>query len=232
MMARRNGGLAKQLRYAVLGPYVNTIARLDEEIARLHRTLADPDALRPLVTEALHREVQDAPTALAGALAPVVDELLRARSLVRPQRPVRRPYWPWLTLLTAAGAAGLLLLSWRVPAAMVSATTGRALVATGSPASVAAAPIREEPAAAVFGLGETDVRDEELARTVGERLSTCDELAGATVRYSVRDGWVWLRGQATANGRDAAERALAQLGTGVVVVNQLAVTDSPVVAAR
>src|SRR5574337_1017162 len=67
MTERQGGGLAEWFRRTLLGPYVGTIDRLEEEIERLQRTLADPEALRPLVAEALHREVQDAPAALATA---------------------------------------------------------------------------------------------------------------------------------------------------------------------
>lgn len=228
MRGRQGSGLAEWLRRAVLGPYVDRIARLDGELARLQRTVSDPEALRPLVTEAFHREVQDAPAALVTALVPVVEELLRARSLASPPGKARR-YWPWLTMATTAGAAGLLLLSWRGPAAMVSAATGRAPVGTDT-RSVAA--IIEEPPEHAFGLGQAEWRDEGLAHTVRERLSTCAEIASGGVQFSVKDGWVWLRGHATASGRDAAERALADLGGGVVVINQIAVTDAAVAAAR
>ncbi len=231
MTKRRGGGLAEWVRRALLGRYVDMIAQLEEEMQRLQRTLADPNVLRLQVAEALHRQLQEAPAAFATALAPVVDELLRARSPGDPPPGARR-YWPWLTLLTATGTAGLLLLGWRGPTAMVSAATERVPAAVGVHATGAVAPMREEPGAGVFGLGQTEVPDEALAHTVSERLSACEQLAGTTLRFSVKDGWVWLRGHATANGRDAAERALADLGSGVIVINQLAVTDSPAAAAR
>lgn len=228
MTERQGGGLAERLRRAVLGPYGEATARLDAKIGQLQRRLADPDALRPLVIEALRREVQDAPAALARALLPMVDEMLRARGYGGPPRRARR-YWPWLTLLTATGIAGLLLLSWRGPAAMVNAATERQQV-TADARAVAA--IAEDHPPGIFGLRQTDLRDEDLADAVRQRLSACEQLTGAAVQFSVKDGWVWLRGQATAGGRNCAEHALADLGAGVVVVNQLAIIDPPAEVVR
>jgi hypothetical protein len=229
MRERRGTGLVEWLGRALVGDYLETTVRLEQEIEQLKRTLDDPDVLRPLVTEALHRQAEDAPTALAAALTPLLDELLRQRSLSDPQQTSRR-YWPWLSLLTATGTAGLLLLSWRGPAAMVSAATERVPASAGAHAAVSPGPSLDEHAAGVFGLGHAELRDEELAHTVRERLGACEQLTDATVTFSVKDGWVWLRGHASASGRDAADRALADLGAGVVVVNQLYVVSSTVMA--
>jgi hypothetical protein len=126
--------------------------------------------------------------------------------------------------------ASLLLLIWRGPAATVIAATERQPASAGAAAASSPGPILEEPAAHVFGLGQAELRDDDLAHAVRERLGACEQLTGATVKFSVKDGWVWLRGHASATGRDAADRALADLGAGVVVVNQLSVAESPVVA--
>ena len=94
--------------------------------------------------------------------------------------------------------------------------------------------VSQQPARAViveersdgFGLGDAALSDGELAREVRGRLTGCEELAGASVSFSVKDGWVWLRGETSASGREAAEQALSDLGHGAFVVNQLAVAPS------
>jgi osmotically-inducible protein OsmY len=76
-----------------------------------------------------------------------------------------------------------------------------------------------------FGLGDAQISDEELAQQVRDRLGACKELVDARVSFSVKDGWVWLRGEATPRARRAAEEALQALPPGSFVVNQL-VTSS------
>ena len=83
-----------------------------------------------------------------------------------------------------------------------------------------------------FGLGEAKLGDTELAALVRTRLAACPELADARIDFSVKDGWVWLRGVATADGRKAAEQALGDLQPGVFVVNQLALTAAEKVVAE
>jgi len=76
-----------------------------------------------------------------------------------------------------------------------------------------------------FGLGQSPLTDEQLVREVRSRLAKCPDLAGAAISFSVKDGWVWLRGETTAAGREAATHALADLADQAVVVNQLTTTD-------
>jgi hypothetical protein len=218
------------MRRVALGEYAETTLQLKREVEELRRALDDSAALRARVIEGLHAEAQAAPEKLAAALAPVVDELLRQRSNGRPLRSTRH-YWPWMSALTAAGAAAVVLMNWHGPAAVVSAATEQApaLASAVEYAAVPLAPILEEQSVG-FGLGQASRRDDELAREVRARLSVCEQLQGAKVQFSVKDGWVWLRGGVSASGRDAADRALADLGDGVVVVNQLAAADATAMA--
>ena len=57
-------------------------------------------------------------------------------------------------------------------------------------------------------------------------------LAGAELNFAVKDGWVWLRGHATEEARDAASQALTDLGEGVLVVNQIETAGRSLVAER
>ncbi|MFI5396649.1 MAG: hypothetical protein ACHQ9S_14035 [Candidatus Binatia bacterium] len=228
MRGQHGRGLVERLRRVVLGDYAQTTLQLKHEIEELRRTLDDSATLRARLVEGLHEEAQTAPERLAAALMPVVDQLLRQRT-ASPSQPSTRHYWPWLSALTAAGVAAVVLMNWHGPAAVVSAATEQAPASAVEYAAAPLPPILEEQAAG-FGLGQASVRDEELAREVRARLSVCEQLMGARVLFSVKDGWVWLRGGVSAGGRDAADRALADLGEGVVLVNQLTVSDSTAMA--
>jgi hypothetical protein len=102
------------------------------------------------------------------------------------------------------------------------------VVASAQPAEIEGPPAPQPPATVIleqsergFGLGLAGFSDEELARAVRQRLSGCAELIGAPVSFAVKDGWIWLAGEASAAGREAASRALAGLGDDVMVVNQI-----------
>jgi hypothetical protein len=233
MRENEGRGVVGWLRRVALGEYAETTLQLKREVEALRRALDDSAALRARVIEGLHAEAQAAPEKLAAALAPVVDELLRQRGNGRPLRSPRH-YWPWMSALTAASAVAVVLMNWYGPAAVVSAATEQAPApaveyAAVPHATVPLAPILEEQGVG-FGLGQASIRDEDLAREVRARLSACEQLTGARLQFSVQDGWVWLRGEVSASGRDAADGALADLGDGVVVVNQLAVSDATAMA--
>lgn len=74
-----------------------------------------------------------------------------------------------------------------------------------------------------FGLGEAKLSDGEIAGEVERRLRALPELAGERIDVSVRDGWVWLRGNVDSAARAAVEKALVGLPEGVVLVDQLEV---------
>jgi len=142
--------------------------------------------------------------------------------LQQPQAEQRsRHRWPWVSGTTALAITAVVAVLSQANVAAVSSASARA----STPPASAHVPISTvwEDLSMGFGLGQAHVADGELAREVDRRLASCNELAGARIHFSVKDGWVWLRGEATARGRSAADRALADLGDGVLVVNQLTV---------
>ena len=209
-----------RLRQMLLGSHSQVTARLERELDELRRSVRDPSTLRALVVEALQEEINADPSRVAAVLTPALDQLTRARAAAKPSTPSRQ--WALLPVLIAVAAAGLGAMSWRGHSSAVNAATQKSpATETGNP-MVALVEERSDG----FGLGEAARNDAELVREVRARLSGCVALAGAQVSFSVRDGWVWLRGEASADGRAAAARALDGLGPGVLVVNQLVATDS------
>ena len=210
-----------RLRQMLLGNHSQVTARLERELDELRRTLHDPATLRGLVVEALQEEIRTDPSGVAAVLTPALDQLTRERAAAQPPRALTRQ-WPLLSLLAIVAAAGFGLMNWRGPSSVVNAATEQAPVTdTGR---TAAAVVEERSDG--FGLGEATRSDADLVREVRARLSGCSALVGAQVSFSVKDGWVWLRGEASAAGRDAAARVLSDLGPGVLVVNQLAVSEA------
>jgi BON domain len=226
MGERNTARVADRLRRWLLGEHAETTERLRREVEELRQLVCDPAVLRVRVLAALHDEVTAAPAGVAAALAPVVDDMIRQRT-APPEVPRRgRRHWPWLSAVAAACMAGLgFLMMWQGGGAAVSASAEQ--IASPAPSAVPARVAIAEERSDGFGLGQAKLSDEALAREVRSRLAACDELIGASVSFSVKDGWVWLRGEATIAGREAASRALAGLGEGVLVVNQLTVKPSP-----
>lgn len=209
-----------RLRQMLRGNHAEMTARLEREVEELRRTLHDPAVLRALVVEALQEEIAADPSAVATVLTPALDELMRQRAAATP-RATARP-WSWLPVLIVITGVGAALMNWRGHGSMVSAATEQAPAALTAHAVV---PVVEQHDDG-FGLGRATRSDAEIVRDVRARLAGCPELIGASVSFSVKDGWVWLRGEASAGGRDAATHALADLGQGVFMVNQLVVSEA------
>lgn len=207
-------------------------AELRQDLERLARAVEgqgaawrDPEALRPLVDDALAAQAARQPERLAEALRPIVTGLVRAeerRRALRRRRVIA-------AVLAVSGGAGLLLWRHEVPRSVAAphlpslamtapaATAGEGPTAAGE--ALAAVVLAEDEGG--FGLGHAARSDAELAGEVRQRLARCAPLRGAEVSFAVREGWVWLRGRASEAGREAAAAALGDLGEGVVVVNQI-----------
>lgn len=214
------GRMAERLRRLVLGDHGEITAQLQREVAELRTALRDPAMVRALIIEALYEEARSAPAEVAAALRPAVEGMLQ-----QPRAGQRsRHRWPWLSGATAVAITAVVAVLSQANVAAISSASASAAAGTGA-APAAPVPISTvwEDLSMGFGLGQASVADTELAREVDRRLATCSELAGARIHFSVKDGWVWLRGETTASGRAAADRALADLGNGVLVVNQLTV---------
>lgn len=200
------------------------LTRLEARVEDQKRALSDPGTVQPLVGAALAAAATGAADELSAALRPLVDRLVGERLRAR-QR------WQLAAAIAVAGGGAVLFWWWH-------GQEGASLAAQTPPA-VVAAPVEEVARAAEeevrnvvleerdegFGLGLAERSDADLAGAVRARLGRCRELAGLPVSFSVKDGWVWLRGEASARGREAAGQALADLGGGVVVVNQIAETE-------
>lgn len=203
----------ERLRRRLLAGVEADIARLERELEAQRAALSDPERLRPLLGSAIGDAAGHSPEALAAALRPIVEELVR-----QPQRAAasrRRRGW------ASVGAATVVVL---VAGAAFPRSTALApaRIESGAPRRTPDSPaVRLEETDAGFGLGQSGVSDEDLARAVRDRLEGRPELAGTRLRFAVKEGWVWLRGQADEATRRAAGEALADLGEEVVVVNQI-----------
>ena len=230
MRMRSGVGVMEWLRSILLGDRDERLARLEREVDALRRAAVDPTTVRPVVVQVLRQELQRSPQEMAAILEPLLQEMLSPRTAASPEPHRRSPRW------LPAAAAGMLLMvgggfgetRWSPPAPAVSSASASHPVEVAASAP-AAAPVSKPQAVILqesnggFGLGHAQLSDAQLAREVRTRLASCKKLAGAAVSFSVKDGWVWLRGETTASGRDAAERALGDLGGGAFVVNQLVV---------
>ena len=215
------------------------IARLERELEAQKAALRRAEALSPLVAKLEERSARP-PEELAGELRPFIEEMVRAGA--RAQAARRRRLLAVATVALAGGAG--LVWWWQNHSALVFAHTARVLDPAPGAARVVAAPRSEaerapDPPALVlaergdgFGLGQASLADADLAVAVRSQLGRCSELAGAELSFAVKDGWVWLRGRAAEEARDAASRALADLGEGVVVVNQIETGGRNLVAER
>jgi len=215
------GRMAERLRRLVLGDHGEITAQLQREVAELRAALRDPAMVRALIIEALYEEARSAPAEVAAALRPAMEGMLP-----QPQAEQRsRHRWPWLSGTTALAITAVVAVLSQANVAAVSSASARASAPLAPGAVSAHVPVSTiwEDLSMGFGLGQAHVADGKLAREVDRRLASCNELAGARIHFSVKDGWVWLRGEATASGRAAADRSLADLGDGVLVVNQLTV---------
>lgn len=215
------GRVAERLRRMVLGDHGEITAQLQREVAELQAALRDPAMVRALIIEALYEEARSAPTEVAAALRPAMEGMLQSRR-------ARRRRWPWLSSTIAVVITAAVAVLSQANVAALGSASARATAAGAAP------PVKPVPVSTVwqdpsvgFGLGQAHVPDSALAHEVTRRLAACKELAGARIRFSVKDGWVWLRGEATASGRAAADHALADLGDDVLVVNQLSVVPPP-----
>jgi hypothetical protein len=222
------------LREAFLGRERARLARLEREVQLLRRDPSPPVISPEVLLETLRQMAQSHPQEVATVL-----ESVRARgdetAVARVRQPRRSPRrWS----VTVVAAATVLLAAARGdlhddPAPRAPVKDGESARRLDPGAVVEARPpnVREARAPSVvleetelgFGLGESARTDDELRIEVRDRLASLPELAGTRVRLSVRDGWVWLRGEATPDAREAATAALDDLGAGVLVVNQLVV---------
>jgi len=225
--------LVERVRTLFLSDLAERVGILQSDVQQLRRqveqqqeALNDPATFESVVTAALREHARCAPDELADVLAPLVQRLVRV-SAAPPQSP------PPSSRGWVVGAMAVLLITLIIP--RITATSEAtvevvpaAQAAQAAPVSVPAAPkvvILEERHEG-FGLGEAVVSDGDLAREVRRRLAACPELQDAQVSFAVNDGWVWLRGEASDEGRKAAEQALRDVQPGVFVVDQLAVTSS------
>lgn len=233
MRMQSEGGVIEWLRAAVLGDRDVRIARLSRDVDALWDALRSPSTVRPLITDALRQQTEASPNEMAALLAPVVERLLRERETPPPARRGGR----WLpavaaTLVAVTGAVAITNGTWRGSALTEAAAGSRSESADAAPPALARAVVLQEGSFG-FGLGGAAISDDELAQAVRSRLARCPELVGAPVSFSVTDGWVWLHGKTSADGRDAAARALSDLGGGAFVVNQLeADLEAPDMLAR
>ncbi len=232
MMVREDNLLLAWLRRMLLGDRLESstaeVERLRREIDDLRRqteqmrqVVADPATVRPLLAEVLRQECSAEPSRFAAALRPVVEDCLSRREASLKLRRSRRSLG-WLSAGAALFTVALVLVIGRANVTrVIEAKDAVARESVREALAPQAVTIQEQKGG--FGLGEASRSDADLVRQVRARLSSCRELFGSRVALSVADGWVWLRGTSTPAGRAAADRALADLGDGVFVVNQLEV---------
>lgn len=231
------GGVIGCVRRIVLGEVPEVLAQLQHASDGLQRDVAavrreletqqlawrDPALLQPLVAAVLRDELTRASPDVMAALKCVVERQLSHEPDEVRQSVRVRPRWP-------LAATAVLIASLILPRVTgISEATPRG---PGVAAGRAAGPVVLEQRGDGFGLGRAQLTDEQLAALVRLRLGGCHELAGARVSFSVKDGWVWLRGVATPRGRRAAEQALAGIDDGVFVVNQLVAPSAATMAKR
>jgi len=208
-LARQQGDLERQRQ---------ELAQQRYDLKRQRECLADPERLRPLIAPALGAAAARSPEEMAAALRPIVEELAwrRQRGATARRRRRRAVALAAAAALVAFGAGATV-----VAPGLWSATAGAPPAATARPPGAPASTLQLEQTDAAFGLGRAGVGDDELSRAVRARLEERAELAGARLSFAVKDGWVWLRGQADESARRVADEALADLGDEVVVVNQI-----------
>jgi hypothetical protein len=205
------------LRRLLMGDLREVVVRLQQELEDQRHALCDPSTIRPLVVAALQEEVRQAPADMAAVLAPIADRLLSNHEMVVRRDMSRPPAPPHLGNRWLLGATAVVIAALAMP--RVAGTSKAALEAPA--VATAPAPVIIEERNEGFGLAQADLTDEGFTQQVRAQLSACSELANARVSFSVKDGWVWLRGSASAEGREAAERALRSIGHGIFVINQL-----------
>lgn len=226
--------LARWLRPQLLGGVEAEIARLQREIDRQRAALADLEGLRPQIDQMLAAEARPGSVPTAASLQPMIEAMLRRRERERSRR-----RWRAAAAMIAL-TGGSALVAWRWPLELARFDPAREHVAH-EPAPAAAQVAEPQPAPPAltlveqregFGLAQAQRSDTDLAAEVRARLLGCPELAGVELRFSVKDGWIWLRGAAGEGARHAADRALADLGQGVLVVNQIESDGTSVFAER
>ncbi|MFI5366489.1 MAG: hypothetical protein ACHQ4J_12790 [Candidatus Binatia bacterium] len=222
MESQRRGGIGERLRRMVLGHRAQLIDRLERDVQDLQRTVRDPATVRALVAEALQEELKAAPAEVAAALLPTLETHFARRAAPSGLRHARASL-SWLSAIVVAMLASLAVNTWRPQGTGVSeATEAR----PEHQAPTAPQAVLLEQRSDGFGLGQSTLPDDQLAREVRARLAGCPELVGAPISFSVKDGWVWLRGETSTAGREAVTHALADLGDQAFVVNQLTTTDA------
>lgn len=221
MESQRRGGISERLRCVVLGHRAQLIDQLERDVQYLQRAVGDPATVRTLVAEALQEELKAAPATVAAALMPTLETHFARRAAA--SAPHARPSMSWLSAIVVAILASLAVNTWRPQGTGVSEATE---AKPEHPAATAPQAVLLEQRSDGFGLGQSTLPDDQLAREVRARLAGCPELVGAPISFSVKDGWVWLRGETSRVGREAAVRALADLGDQAFVVNQLTTAES------
>jgi hypothetical protein len=221
MESQGREGIGERLRRLVLGHRAQLIDRLERDVQDLQRTVRDPARVRALVGEALREELRAAPAEVAAALMPTLETHFTGRGTSAvPEH--GRSSLSWLSAVVVAMLASLAVSTWRPQGAGVSEAT------EGMPErQVVPAPqtVILEQRRDGFGLGQSTLTDDQLVHEVRTRLANCPELAGAAISFSVKDGWVWLRGETSVGGREAATRGLEDLADRAFVVNQLTTPD-------
>jgi hypothetical protein len=219
VMDRWVEGVRQWLARLLSREFQAAVTRLECDVEEVRSALRNPATIRPLVLAALRDE-----PAVAAALQPVVEAVLRRNAApATRQRAFHRNGWA----VAAAVALIAILVIPRV-AGVSEATAESPLVASAKQPTSVIIEERDDG----FGLGDAQVSDAELAQQVRNRLTACKELADARVSFSVKDGWVWLRGEATPRARRAAEEALQDLRNGIFVVNQLVANPTGDAVAR
>ncbi len=219
-------------RAILLGNRAEQIGELAREVARMRAALQDPEFLRPAIQAAVQAELRSVLGELATEIAAAVRDasqpppaaashLLGGWRASLPRTVARAGAICGLALLATASA----IAPWE-PHIRAAAESEGAVPASALALSAPRAVVLEQRYDG-FGLGQARLADGEIAREVRRRLAACPELAGSAVSFSVREGWVWLRGETTESGRAAAERALAGLAPGIFVVNQIEVVRPP-----
>ncbi|HVN83422.1 MAG TPA: BON domain-containing protein [Candidatus Binatia bacterium] len=222
-MASAVDAVVARLRQMLVGNHSQVTERLERELDELRRTLRDPLALRALVIEALHDESLADPATVAEALGPALQHWGHEHPRTPPRLPgARARSWLPLIVVVAVGAAAA---GWRGHGSVVRAATEQVTHPQSVQQLHDVVPMIEERHDG-FGLGNASRSDAELVGEVRTRLSGCRDLVGARLSFSVTNGWVWLRGESSGRAREAATRALADLGDDVMVVNQLIVSDA------
>ena len=220
-------GIGEWVRRWVLGDRVYVIDRLERDGRDLQKAVDDRATIRAIVAEALREDLRSAPDDIAAALMPTLEQQFAPRQ--RDVTPHSRRSLSWVSAALAAMFISLAVSTWRPQGAGVSQATE---ADPEPPVAQAPAPhaVVLEQRSDGFGLGQSRLTDEELAREVRTRLANCPELAGAPVSFSVKEGWVWLRGESSFGGREAATRALE--GLSAFVVNQVVVAPTNEVVAE